>query len=100
MIVHVSPRGLRALALLGAFAAVACSDLGSRLESAKKAADYGQELAACQANSTSWDNYEPCCMAVARRNHRDPSFCLRENDPDRPGAQPMVPDAPAKDGGK
>jgi hypothetical protein len=79
--------------------------LGQKLESAEKAATYGKDLAACRLNSTSWDQYEPCCFAVARRQKppRDPSFCLRENDPDKPGAAPMQPDAEdagKKDGGK
>lgn len=100
MIVGVSHRALRTIAILGATLAVACSDLGSKIESAEKAAAFGKELSACRLNSTSWDQYEPCCFAVARKQKppRDPSFCLRENDPDKPGA--MVPDAPAKDGGK
>lgn len=41
---------------------------------------YGAQLAACTELSRTWDEYEPCCIDVARRNGRDPSFCLREKD--------------------
>jgi hypothetical protein len=47
---------------------------------AAKPAAYGSELAACEAQSKSWDEYEPCCIGVARNYGRDPSFCMRPSD--------------------
>jgi hypothetical protein len=43
-------------------------------------AAYGSELAECERQATTWDDYTPCCTNVAHRYGRDPSFCWRDED--------------------
>ena len=45
-----------------------------------RSAAYGAELAKCEQQATTWDDYTPCCTDVARRYSRDPSFCLKGED--------------------
>jgi hypothetical protein len=66
--------------------ALALSFLGAMCPSPKPA-KYGAELAICLETSKSWAEYEPCCLDVAQRYHRDPSFCLRDADVKDAGAQ-------------
>lgn len=46
------------------------------LHTAARPTAYGAELAACEQSATSWSTYTPCCVDVAHRYGRDPSFCL------------------------
>lgn len=45
-------------------------------------AQYATQLAVCTETSKSWEEYVPCCSAVARGAGRDPSFCLPDRDAD------------------
>lgn len=67
---------MKRLFLVFALGLVAC-DL---LHATAKPAAYGTELAACEADSHSWDEYTPCCVDVARRYGRDPGFCMPDAD--------------------
>jgi hypothetical protein len=53
----------------------------SLFHAAARPAAYGAELAACEAQSTTWSEYSPCCTDVARRYGRDPSFCFPDGGP-------------------
>lgn len=59
--------------------ALALTSCGLFQTSARPAA-YATDLAVCEQTAKSWDEYEPCCIAVARRYERDPSFCMRPSD--------------------
>ena len=50
--------------------------LGAMCDS--KPAKYGAEITTCLETSNSWAEYEPCCVSVARRARRDPTFCFRD----------------------
>jgi hypothetical protein len=59
-----------------AFALIAFACAGAMCRN--KPAEYGAMLAVCTETSKSWEEYEPCCVEVARMHQRDPSFCLRD----------------------
>ncbi len=52
----------------------------------ERPAAYGTELELCVEDSSSAAQYETCCIDVAHRYGRDPSFCLiiENNDGGRP----------------
>ncbi len=43
-----------------------------------KPAEYGTALSACDLQASSWEEYTPCCVEVAKANKRDPAFCFRD----------------------
>lgn len=47
---------------------------------AAKPATYGGALATCDLQAATWEEYTPCCVVVAQRFNRDPSFCFRATD--------------------
>lgn len=48
---------------------------------------YAGELAHCEAVSTSWAEYIPCCVSVAQRYGRDSEFCFPDSEPAKDGGQ-------------
>ena len=43
-----------------------------------RSADYREALKVCRDQSHTWDEYTPCCVDVARQEHRNPELCFRD----------------------
>lgn len=67
--------GFPILFVHGAYNLAGCAALKDAVTA--KPTTYGAELAACDLQASTWEEYTPCCVDVATRYQRDPSFCFR-----------------------